>query len=91
MLSCKNLKSEMFVLHSYSLCWAMNTYSTMQTSAFSRLVPKFDMSAAGGVFLHCLGSVGIGSEGPACSLSSGNGGFLGVTSTVTDRVLLHMP
>lgn len=62
----------------------MNTYSTMHTSAFSQFVPSIDTSAAGGEFLHCLGSVGIGSEGPVCSLSSGYEEFLGATSTVTD-------
>lgn len=89
-LSCKSLKSEMFVLHSGSLCWAMNICSTMQTRTFSLFVPNIDMSAAGGEFLHCLGSVGTASEGPASSLSGGNWAFRAVTSTVTDTVL-HTP
>lgn len=88
-LSCKSLKSEMFILHSYSLCWAMSTYSAMQTSAISLFAPDTDRSAVVGEFLHCLGSVGTETEGPACVLSSGNGVFLAVTSTVTRSSSIH--
>lgn len=31
-------------------------YSTVQTNAFFQVVPTTDVSAAGGEFLHCLGS-----------------------------------
>lgn len=79
-LSCRSLKSEMFILRTRSLCWAMNIYSTMQTSAFSLFIPNTDMSTVGVEFLHCSGSLGTGSEGPACSLSTPNGVFLAVTS-----------
>lgn len=60
-LSCKSLKSEMFILHTPSLCWAMNIYSTMQTSAFSLFIPNTDRSSAGVEFLHCSGNSKLGS------------------------------
>lgn len=66
MLSCKILESEMFILHTHSLCWAMNIYRAMQTSAFSLFIPNTGISAVGVEFLHCSGSVATGSEGPAC-------------------------
>lgn len=62
----------------------MNIYRAMQTSAFSQFIPNTDMSAADGEFLHCSGSMGTRSEGPACSLSTQNGVFCAVTSTGTE-------
>lgn len=61
-LSCKSLKSEMFILHTHSLCWAMNIYSAVQTSVFSLIIPNTGMSAVGVEFLLCSGSVGTGNE-----------------------------
>lgn len=86
-LSCKILESEMFILHTHSLCWAMNIYRAMQTSAFSLFIPNTDMSAVGVEFLHCSGSVATGSEGPACFSELKREYFL-LTSTGTEATEL---
>lgn len=78
----------MLILHTYLLCWVINVYSAMQTSAFSLFIPNTDMSAASLEFLHCSECVGTGSEGPACFLSAQNGVFLAVISTGTDNTEL---
>lgn len=66
-LSCKSLKSEMFILHSYSLCWVMNTCRAMQTSVFS-VGPK-DWHECRGWWIPSLPGVCGNREWGSCLLS----------------------